>query len=94
MKANLKTFPSCENCEVFQNEKTKTSTARAIFCEGLRAAGMCPKDKWKEGFEAELREQLAHAEERKEHWAGTRLEQVWVGIAQQLKEILGEAVRK
>lgn len=39
-------FPTCEKCEVFLNKETKTSVARAIFCEGLRATDMCPKDKW------------------------------------------------
>jgi len=37
-------FPKCESCEVFQ--KSKSSTSRAIFCEGIRACGSCPKDKF------------------------------------------------
>lgn len=60
MKTNTNNFPKCESCQVFNSPETTTTTARAIFCEGLRVTGMCPKDTWKEAFEKELREKLGY----------------------------------
>jgi len=44
MKNNLKTFPSCRDCET-------TAWGRCDLPYGEE----CPKDEWKRDFEAELR---------------------------------------
>ena len=89
MKFNLENLPQCEKCEVFTSDETRTSTARAIFCEGLRAVGSCPKDEWSEGCKKELREQIERLTEIEHHSKGSwRKATMW--LQSYLKEILGD----
>ena len=90
MKHDLETFPTCERCEVFSNPTLKTSLARASFCEGLRAAGACPKDKWKVEFEKELRELKKKAERERDFSLGELDGAEAHGKVEAFEQILGE----
>jgi len=81
MKTNLKMFPKLDEQGLVWTDDSHTcklDTKEEI-------------EKWKEAFEEELREILKHAEERQDYWAkDSTLRQVWIGVAQTIKEILGE----